>query len=187
MSGREIFLAFDSDAATNPKVQQAEQAFAAYARNRGAIVYVLRLPSGRDGEKVGLDDFLIDKGAAGLNDLMKKARRDTNSSSEGPSLSRQSSTPIAADLADDFLTKEELQSPVELRLRWYRQEWLQYGGRIFQPLPHPDLQARVVRHLSSGPARRKATQYLVNNVMLHLQAICHIPSSQTPPPSFHKR
>jgi hypothetical protein len=58
-TGRAIYIAFDSDLATNPSVQRAEIALAQELRHRGAEVFAVRLPGGPNGEKVGLDDYLI--------------------------------------------------------------------------------------------------------------------------------
>ena len=58
LKGREVRIVFDSDAATNPKVQKAESALAQYLESKGAHVAVLRIPPGENGEKVGVDDYL---------------------------------------------------------------------------------------------------------------------------------
>ncbi len=57
--GRLVYLVFDSDLATNVKVQMAESALAKELRRRGAHVLAIRLPGGPDGEKCGLDDYLL--------------------------------------------------------------------------------------------------------------------------------
>jgi hypothetical protein len=51
---RDVFIAFDVDAATNPEVYQAERRLAAFLHALGARVHITRL----DGDKTGLDDFL---------------------------------------------------------------------------------------------------------------------------------
>ncbi|HEV8620950.1 MAG TPA: DUF3854 domain-containing protein, partial [Nitrospiraceae bacterium] len=80
MSGRDVFIIFDSDLATNVQVQQAERAFGQYVRARGAKVYSLRLPAGLPGgptdAKVGLDDFLQAHGPAALHAHMEQARTE---------------------------------------------------------------------------------------------------------------
>ena len=62
LKGREVRIIFDSDAATNPKVQKAESALVQYLESKGAHVAVLRIPPGEDGEKVGIDDYLHAEG-----------------------------------------------------------------------------------------------------------------------------
>ena len=52
--GRTVYVIYDSDAATNPKVLQAESHLVTALQARGAVVYVVRLPVGKGGAKVGL-------------------------------------------------------------------------------------------------------------------------------------
>ena len=56
--GREVLVAFDSDAAHKVEVQRALSALATYLRGRGARVKVVELPDQEDGSKQGVDDFL---------------------------------------------------------------------------------------------------------------------------------
>lgn len=56
--GREILVAFDSDAARKVQVQRALWALASYLKGRGALVKVVELPDNMDGSKQGVDDFL---------------------------------------------------------------------------------------------------------------------------------
>jgi hypothetical protein len=55
--GRVFYLIFDSDVATNPKVENALRRLAAFLQSRGAIVKIVYLPAGPGGAKTGLDDF----------------------------------------------------------------------------------------------------------------------------------
>jgi len=55
---RLVILAFDSDAMTKPQVHAALTDLHGYLTSRRADVWVMYLPSGKDGAKVGLDDFL---------------------------------------------------------------------------------------------------------------------------------
>lgn len=79
---REAVIVFDSDAAANPDVQRAENQLADDLRHAGARVYVKRLPSGKDGAKVGLDDFLLTHGVKAFDALRKieanSAERNTD-------------------------------------------------------------------------------------------------------------
>ena len=58
LKGREVRIVFDSDAATNSKVQEAEKSLAEYLAGKGANVTTLRIPAGPDGGKIGIDDYL---------------------------------------------------------------------------------------------------------------------------------
>ena len=55
-----MYLVYDSDLATNVRVQWAEYKLAKELSSRGAKVEAIRLPGGPNGEKVGLDDYLCD-------------------------------------------------------------------------------------------------------------------------------
>ena len=68
-SGRTVVVVYDSDVATNPKVQLAESALVKELRGRGATVQRVRLPSGSGTEKVGLDDYLLTHSVEALCEL----------------------------------------------------------------------------------------------------------------------
>lgn len=72
--GRDVFIVFDSDAATNPNVLTAEARLVdELQRKRGARCYIVRLPPSDDGGKVGIDDFLKAHGAAEFLKLLQSA------------------------------------------------------------------------------------------------------------------
>jgi len=78
LSGREVFIVFDSDLAKKPSVQWAEWNLAQALTERGAVVKVVRLPNGppdATGEptKIGLDDYLVAHSADDLRELLKGA------------------------------------------------------------------------------------------------------------------
>jgi len=56
LSGRKVYIAFDSDVMTKVEVYAALSRLMAFLENRGAVVRVIYLPAGADGSKVGLDD-----------------------------------------------------------------------------------------------------------------------------------
>jgi hypothetical protein len=71
--GRDVYLAFDSDAALNPAILTAEARLVdELQRKRGATCYLVRLPQDGD-NKVGLDDFLLEYGADALAGLLRNA------------------------------------------------------------------------------------------------------------------
>jgi hypothetical protein len=67
LRGRTAYIAFDSDAASNPKVQHALRRLRAFLGSRGAHVRIVHLSPGPNGEKVGVDDALA--GGATLTEL----------------------------------------------------------------------------------------------------------------------
>jgi putative DNA primase/helicase len=70
---REVCIVFDSDAAENASVRQAERELAGILGARGAKVRVVRLPELDDVAKTGLDDFLASEGAEALAALLDGA------------------------------------------------------------------------------------------------------------------
>lgn len=68
---RDVWVAFDSDAAMNPNIQYAEARLVEeLLRKRGANVYLVRIPPEGD-DKVGLDDYLVKHGAAKLQGVFE--------------------------------------------------------------------------------------------------------------------
>lgn len=55
---RRVYVCFDSDAMTNPAVHKAMERISGVLKIRGAEVLFIYLPSGPDGVKWGLDDYL---------------------------------------------------------------------------------------------------------------------------------
>lgn len=88
---RTVFIVFDSDAATNFKVRQAEFHLAEVLKGKGAKVRVVRLQPGPTGEKVGLDDYLLTHTPDDLRKLLRKAKKPTRppkDKKETPTLSQ---------------------------------------------------------------------------------------------------
>ena len=73
LSGREVFIAYDSDVMTKRSVYDATVRLGALLGRRGARVRYVYLPS-TDGAKVGLDDFLAAGGK--IADLERDARTE---------------------------------------------------------------------------------------------------------------
>lgn len=72
-AGRDTYICFDSDAATNPNVLAAEARLVdELQRKRGAKCRLVRLPP--DGEnKQGMDDFIIAQGAGAFAELLTES------------------------------------------------------------------------------------------------------------------
>lgn len=72
LSGRAVYVAFDSDAWRNPHVQLAAERFAGRLSGRGAEVRIVYLPDAPDGSKQGVDDLFVAGGT--VEDLRRLAR-----------------------------------------------------------------------------------------------------------------
>jgi hypothetical protein len=65
----DIYIVFDSDAATKPQIQVAEWRLAGQLVQLGTKVHVTRIPA-NGAEKVGADDFLVAHGVDALSELI---------------------------------------------------------------------------------------------------------------------
>jgi hypothetical protein len=76
--GRIVYIANDSDAASNMQVRIAETKLALRLIARGAIVHIVRIPPDGD-KKVGLDDYIIklEKQRKNVREAVQKLLQDT--------------------------------------------------------------------------------------------------------------
>lgn len=81
LNGRAIYLAFDSDVMTKHGVYQALTRLKGVLAQRGARVWIIYLPCGSDGAKVGLDDFLAAGGTTA--DLLALATEELRAPPDG--------------------------------------------------------------------------------------------------------
>jgi hypothetical protein len=72
-TGRRVSIIYDSDAATNDNVVRAQNQLAKALVELGAFPTIVSLPGGHDGQKQGLDDYLIAHGAEALEELIDEA------------------------------------------------------------------------------------------------------------------
>jgi P4 family phage/plasmid primase-like protien len=70
---RPTYIAFDSDILDKSEVQAALRGLVEWLESCGAEVRIVILPSGLNGEKVGLDDYLMQRSAADLQRLVDDA------------------------------------------------------------------------------------------------------------------
>jgi hypothetical protein len=58
LNGRIVYIVFDSDVMSKPSVHASLVRLKGFLESRGAEVWLIYLPAGPNGEKVGLDDYL---------------------------------------------------------------------------------------------------------------------------------
>jgi hypothetical protein len=73
LKNRRVYIAFDSDRATNQDVLRKERALAAALESSGAVVRIIEIPEGSDGHKQGLDDFLVHQGPEAFKVILAQA------------------------------------------------------------------------------------------------------------------
>ena len=93
LNDRDVVLAFDSDAATNPNVYDALVRLHGFLTARGAKVRYCTLPDGPDGSKVGMDDFIVAHDRTVLASML--ARHIVDRLGERPRKALE--VPVAAD------------------------------------------------------------------------------------------
>lgn len=70
---RPVFITYDSDAADKPDIVRAQLALADALTSLGARPYLITLPHGKDGSKMGLDDFIVQRGRDAYEELLEDA------------------------------------------------------------------------------------------------------------------
>ena len=100
---RAVYIVYDSDAETNANVRQAELHLAEALQARGADVRVVRLPTGKDGAKVGLDDYLLAHNATDLHHLMFAAKPPAKTATVPAAPVRQLTSPPWPELQPEAL------------------------------------------------------------------------------------
>ncbi len=71
---RRVTICYDSDVWTNPNVREALRRLVQELEHRGAEVFVVFLPHGEDGNKMGVDDYLVANGAEQFKQLVDGAK-----------------------------------------------------------------------------------------------------------------
>ncbi len=157
--GRKVYVVFVSDAADRPEVRAAETALAKALESLGATVHVVRLPPGRDGAKVGLDDFMVARGRSGpaeLRDLLESAPHWAIANILG--ISR----PNSMELATAWL-HSQFMHPDGPFIRYWRNDFWLWTGACYRRSPTDDLHKRVLRWLTAyvpDPTPRRARDVL---------------------------
>ncbi len=188
--GRVVYIVFDSDIATKPEVQDAENRLAAHLAAHGATVRVVRLPQGdpvADGKpaKVGLDDYLVAAAAKGLDPAGEMRRLLHEAQEPQPvaavQMKEKSSEIDAVPEADAFLAKTERDGVP--RLRFWRGTWLYWRAGAYREMPPSEVRGDVVDYLDRYYS--KLNQAIVGNVLDGLRAKARL-SHRVEPPAWIK-
>ena len=180
--GREVMIAFDSDAASKPEVRNEETKLAHELIARGATVKAVRFPKptpreNQDhalGGKFGLDDFLKVRGLAAFQSVLERAKEVTD-----PAPNKKQTI---ADLADEFLREEGWIDAGDLKLLWWREEFYRYTGTHYERIPDGDLKALVNSWLRAGRSRRgRAGTRATTAILQNVQAVSLVAADQEPP------
>lgn len=179
---RKTFIVFDSDAADNPNVADAERQLAAKLAALGAVVKVIRLPAGPAGEggepvKQGVDDFLVRSGAAALHKLREEAiEPEPPQDGDGKPDAR---TLDPAETADKLLECEIVDGAS--RLRFWRGAWWRWDKGRYRWVQNTEVAARIVGHVNHHA--RHVTTNITGNLVNQVRAKALL-SGTVEPPTF---
>ena len=182
---RQAIIVFDSDAADNPNVRDAESRLAKQLTDRGAIVRVVRLPgaAGAEGkpQKVGLDDFLVAHDSAELRKLLDAA---SEPDPVDPAAVKGDGGSIdAANEAEDFLKAITVDDVP--RLRFWRGSFLQWRQQAYRDVASSEVRGELIQFLNSR--YEKLTRSKVSDVLDQLQAQSMLPGAVEPPAWLEKK
>lgn len=175
--GRKAFIVFDSDAAKNENVQVNESLLGHALKNHGAEVRVVRLPAGPNGEKVGLDDYLLSNTPDGLRRLLDQAEEPELPE---PDEVKQPASGLHPEVAAErFLNTTRRNN--HSRLVWWREIFWYWSKGCYRERPESEVRSQVTRFLNLHYF--KVGKQAVTNVLDQVKAQS-ILSSQIDPPAW---
>lgn len=173
--GRQVFIAFDSDAATNDNVTRNERELAAALGRHGAVVKIVRIPPAENGDKQGADDFLVALGAQAFTKLLTRATAPEKPRQSVEKQSAKESDPGV----DAFLVFEGLKKRGEPGLRFWRGDWWRWGGGCYWQVPDDEFRATVIKKLDEWLSDIRTN--FVASVLDHLRGLAHLDGRKEPP------
>lgn len=178
--GRKVFIIFDSDITSNPNVLDAESRLAAQLINRGAIVRVVRLPDGPNGEKMGLDDFLVRHGVDELWKLINEAQQPNavDAGTAKADASQIDAMSEARRMVTATATHKEGREELQ-RLHSFRGSWWWHTGTHYREEAESDLEAKLIQYLDTSYSR--LTRTAVGNVLLCLKSETNVSAHREMP------
>jgi putative DNA primase/helicase len=181
--GREVYIVFDSDLDRKPDVQDAESRLAKLLIDRGAKVRCVRLPDGgpaADGttRKLGLDDFLVARGAEGKRVLRHLLDEAIEPIAVGADTTKEPASKLdPAREAEAFLATGR-QDGVS-RLRFWRGGFHLWGRGRYVELQPSEVRGQLIVHLNHY--YHHLTTSITANVMDQLKAQSLLSFGHHPP------
>ncbi len=172
---RPTFVVFDSDAVDNDNVRDNECLLAAALKERGAIVKVVRLPFGPNGEKVGLDDYLVGPDRDGFRKLLDAAEEP-----EPPdpgTLKAPAKDIVFEDEAAAMIARETKDKSQRLWC-WNGGFW-KWHKSYYREVPDSEIRAMIAIYLNCSFF--KVGQAPVGNVLEQLRAQAFLSGRKKPP------
>ncbi len=163
---RDVIICYDSDAAEKRSVELAQQKLAEALAKRGANVRVARLPAGDTGQKLGLDDAIVQLGIDAVRKILLAA--------EEPELPKLSWPDLAR-----LLIEEEFSFGVDRTLQFWRDTFWRWTGRHYEEITEKTIAIAAYRFLER--IAWSPTRYAASEVVAALNAEVELDSSIEPP------
>jgi hypothetical protein len=127
---REVFICFDSDVMCKAEVHQALERLGRFLTSRGANVLYIYLSAGPNGEKVGLDDYIVEQLAKGLSHEQIRNLLLSQGTAQLHKHPGAAKSTTDADLIEAAIKRAEAEATAPIRAQ-YRDE----NGRLIHAVP----------------------------------------------------
>jgi putative DNA primase/helicase len=187
LNGREVFIVFDSDVMTKRAVHDALARLGAFLTRRGAAVAYVYLPQGESGAKVGLDDFLADRGTTDGLRRLARTRLADQEGAERAWPSPQDPMAVARRYMQEY-TKDGMPLLRRWRgawMRWETTHWAEADdatvrAELYKALEHATW-IGLDNHGEPDESGWQPNRNKIANVIEALGAITHLPDKLNTP------
>jgi putative DNA primase/helicase len=200
LNGRDVFIAFDSDAFSKAGVHAALTRLKTFLDSRKANVRIIYLPVGPHGEKLGLDDFIAQRKRAGLSDeeirtaLLALASSELHKLPRSTTSSNKPSVGARApfDIADIYVELRRTRGNVHTLRHWNDSYWeWREDTNSYQLLGDGELRADITTFLKNDVVLYKSetettepNSWHISNTFDALRGIVHLGANRVSPPQF---
>ena len=146
LRGRRVLIVFDSDQNEKDQVMHAQARLWKALEAAGALVFIVQLPDGENGEKIGADDYLVARSGAEFRKLADDAA-EAEEVFDNFEVSKIAGREMDfGQYARTFLDKT-CPHPVRQTLANYRDEWFWYTGRHWRATRDGDIRGKLTQWL----------------------------------------
>jgi hypothetical protein len=175
-NGRKGIVCFDSDLSDKPEIKDAETRLAAQLKMRGATVKVARLPDGPNGEKVGIDDFIVTSGHVAFRKILEAA--------EDPEPVDSGSIKVPASQLDPMIEARQFLAKLttankERKLHFWNGSFWLYEKNRYRELSHDEIRSALYKF--SDPFVSHLTRSVIGNIQSAVEALSQLQSNVEQP------
>lgn len=173
--GRRVLIVFDSDAADNENVADNIKLLAAALTARGAIVKVVRIPPGPNGEKQGADDFIA---ACGVDAFHKLVNAAEEPEAVEPGMMKVSARALLPEKEAKAIIEANKREGVNTILYWRDSLWHYHRG-AYREVEDSETRAKVM--LWANAKAFGVTQRTVADIVAQMKAQSFVSGDREPP------